>query len=290
MASPRSSSGAGPGPAAAGAGEDTPAAPPPPVVPLQPNVPPHLRKVPVDSLHRPPLGPTTAVGMIQQFQNPAAVPLGSYSTYASKRSGPKVSVREIPKNVQAPSSLPKSAFLPVGSLVTWLLGLLNAGLYRGQPRKLTRSIVLAFLTCLALNIWLLICSVAFDNTNCKYKLRAWCAASGALGLIGDSITTFVASLMILQASSSGTVMVMFRIGQVASIGSFLLNLIGAIMVFQLNPYHTTCSKSLWVTVFAVVIGWLVSIVVMPLVYWRSKFDMVLAEPVAPPPPPASRAV
>ena len=59
------------------------------------------------SLHRPPLGPTTAVGMIQQFQNPAAVPLGSYSTYASKRSGPKVSVREIPKNVQAPSSLPK---------------------------------------------------------------------------------------------------------------------------------------------------------------------------------------
>ena len=48
VASPRSSSGAGPGPAAAGAGEDTPAAPPPPVVPLQPNVPPHLRKVPVD--------------------------------------------------------------------------------------------------------------------------------------------------------------------------------------------------------------------------------------------------
>ena len=31
-----------------------------------------------------------------------------------------------------------------------------------------------------------------------------------------------------------TVMVMFRIGQVASIGSFLLNLIGAIMVFQLS--------------------------------------------------------
>ena len=57
-----------------------------------------------------------------------------------------------------------------------------------------------------------------------------------------------------------------------------------------DPYHTTCSKSLRVTVFAVVIGWLVSIVVMPLVYWRSKFDMVLAEPVAPPPPLASRAV
>jgi hypothetical protein len=61
----------------------------------------------------------------------------------------------------------RSAFLPVGSLVTWLLGLLNAGLYRGSPRKLTRSITLAFLLCLALNIWLLICSVAFDNTNVR---------------------------------------------------------------------------------------------------------------------------
>lgn len=60
------------------------------------------------SLHRPPLGPTTAVGMIQQFQNPAAAaPLGGYNAYVGKRGGSKVSVREIPKNVQAPSSLPK---------------------------------------------------------------------------------------------------------------------------------------------------------------------------------------
>jgi hypothetical protein len=138
-------------------------------------------------------------------------------------------------------------------------------------------------------------------------------------------------------------MVCFRLGQVATIGSFILNLVGAAMVLQIgarrpppppppppsrprcslhlgvlacgpgknwvcvgggwgsavlwltgqrhlpppprlctaDTSNTNCSQPLWVTMYAFVLAWLASVVIMPIVYWRAAFDMVLRDPQLP---------
>jgi hypothetical protein len=70
----------------------------------------------------------------------------------------------------------RSAFLPVGSVVTWLLSALNMGLFHGNAKQLSTSIGTAFAVCLALNVWLIYCSIVYSDDQvrsivCQEMLR-----------------------------------------------------------------------------------------------------------------------
>jgi hypothetical protein len=69
--------------------------------------------------------------------------------------------------------------------------------------------------------------IADDPASILFRVRM---LMGNVSLTAQSVESACA----LLRHVCRTVMVMFRIGQVASIGSFLLNLIGAVMVFQLS--------------------------------------------------------
>ena len=67
--------------------------------------------------------------------------------------------------------------------MTWVLGLLNAGLFRGSPSRISRAIMLSMGACLALNIWLLFCSLAYDNDDVRRS--GACLGSGCCVYVAD---------------------------------------------------------------------------------------------------------
>ena len=40
---------------------------------------------------------------------------------------------------------------------------------------------------------------------------------------------------------------------------------------------TTCSQPLYITIFAFILAWLASVVIMPVVFWSLRFDLVQME-------------
>lgn len=50
--------------------------------------------------------------------------------------------------------------MPFGSLLTWLVGCIVAGLFEGSPTRLRLSLLATTIACFAWNIWLLVISHA----------------------------------------------------------------------------------------------------------------------------------
>ncbi len=71
--------------------------------------------------------------------------------------------------------------------------------------------------------------------------------------------------LIIRRAVCRIALALLRVGNVIVLGSFALNLIGAVWVFQTGtPPDATCPQPLHVTVFVYAIVWATSVLAMPL--------------------------